>query len=65
MVLILRLCFLYGSQNKQRLLPYAALTDWVCITEVEIVYHAVSTEALKQFSSLNVNMGSVMGPFEK
>jgi len=23
------LCVLYGSQNKQRLFPYTALTDWV------------------------------------
>ena len=22
------LCVLYGSQNKQRLFPYTALTDW-------------------------------------
>jgi hypothetical protein len=35
MILILRLCVLYGSQNKQRLLPYASLTQWFCITEVE------------------------------
>jgi len=24
----LYLCVLYGSQNKQRLFPYTALTDW-------------------------------------
>jgi hypothetical protein len=24
----LRLCVLYGSQNKQQLLPYKTLTDW-------------------------------------
>jgi hypothetical protein len=28
MVLTLRLCVLYGSQNKQRILPYTALTYW-------------------------------------
>jgi hypothetical protein len=25
----LRLCVLYGSQNKQQLLPYKTLTDWL------------------------------------
>jgi len=25
----LYLCVSYGSQNKQRLLPYTALTDWI------------------------------------
>jgi hypothetical protein len=24
----LRLCVLYGSQNKQQLVPYKTLTDW-------------------------------------
>ena len=24
----MHLCVLYGSQNKQRLFPYTALTDW-------------------------------------
>jgi len=28
MVLTLRLCVLYGSYNKQRLMPYTALADW-------------------------------------
>jgi hypothetical protein len=27
-VLTLRLCVLYGSQNKQKLLPYKTLRDW-------------------------------------
>jgi hypothetical protein len=27
-VLTLRLCVLYGSQNKQQLLPYKTLKDW-------------------------------------
>jgi len=31
----LHLSVLYGYQNKQRLLPYTALTDWFFITEVE------------------------------
>ena len=34
-VFTLRLCDVYGSQNKQRLLHYITLTDWFCITEVE------------------------------
>jgi hypothetical protein len=46
MVLTLRLCVLYASQNKQRLLPYTALTNWFCITEVESVYCMIRTEAL-------------------
>jgi len=46
MVLTLRLCVLCGSQNKQRLLPYTALADWLCITEVDGVYSAVRTESL-------------------
>jgi hypothetical protein len=35
MVLTLRLCVMYGSQNKERLLPYTALTDWFHTTQVE------------------------------
>jgi len=46
MVLTLRLCVLYGSKNKQRHLPYTALADWFCVTEVESVYCAVRTEPL-------------------
>jgi hypothetical protein len=45
-VLTLRLCFVYGPQNKQRLLPHTSLTDWFCITEVESVYCAVRSEFL-------------------
>ena len=29
MLIALHLCVLYVSQNKQQLLPYAALTDWL------------------------------------
>jgi len=46
MILTLRLCFVYGPQNKQRPLPYTTLTDWFCITEVESVYSTVRTESL-------------------
>ena len=40
------LSVLCGSQKRQRLLPYAALADWFCITEVESVYSAVRTDSL-------------------
>jgi len=46
MVLTLRLCVLYRSQYKQRLLSHTSLADWFCITEVESVYCAVCTESL-------------------
>jgi hypothetical protein len=46
MVLTLHVCVLYGSHNKQRLLPYRTLADWFCITVVESVYSAVRTESL-------------------
>jgi len=35
MDLTLPLCVLYGSSNKQRLLPYTTLAHWFCITEAE------------------------------
>jgi hypothetical protein len=40
------LCVLYGSHNKQRLLPYRALPDWFLITQRESVYCAVRTGSL-------------------
>ena len=52
MVLTLRLCVLFGSQYKQRLLPYTTLADWFYITEVENVYSAVRTESLYETDSL-------------
>jgi len=45
-LLPLLLCVLGGSQNKQLLLPYTAITDWFCVAEVESVYSAVRTESL-------------------
>ena len=45
-ILPLRLCVLYGSENKQRLLPYTTLAVWFCITEVKGVYCAVGIESL-------------------
>jgi hypothetical protein len=56
MVLTLRLCVLYGSQNKQRLLPYTGLADWFGITEVESVYSAVRTESLYTTDLLTYSM---------
>ena len=41
----LLLCVLCGSENKQRLFPYTALTGLVCITEVESVCCAVRIES--------------------
>ena len=46
MLITLHLCVLCGSQNKQQLLPYTALTDWFFITMVESVYSAVCIESL-------------------
>jgi hypothetical protein len=46
MVPTLRLCVLYGFQNKQQLLPYKTLKRLVFKTEVENVYSAVCTESL-------------------
>jgi hypothetical protein len=43
----LHLCVLYGSQNKQQLLPYKTLRDFF-ITEVESLYSAVRTDSLNK-----------------
>ena len=48
MVPTLSLWVLYRSQNKQRLLPYTALTEWFRTTEVESVYCAVRTGSLNK-----------------
>jgi hypothetical protein len=45
MFLTLRLCVLYGSHSRQRLLPYTILADWFYITKVESVYSAVQAES--------------------
>jgi hypothetical protein len=47
-VFSLPLCGLYGSQNKQRILPYPALTDLYCITEVQSVHFAIRTWSLHE-----------------
>jgi hypothetical protein len=49
----LRLWVLYGSQNKQQLLPYKTLR-LVFITEVESVYSAVRTESLYKRDTLRL-----------
>jgi hypothetical protein len=46
MPLILRLCVLYGSQNKQRLLPCTTLKGCFLVTKNKSVYCAVRTESL-------------------
>jgi hypothetical protein len=48
----LRLCVLYGSQNKQQLLPYKTFKRLIFITEVESVYSAVRTESLHKRDTL-------------
>jgi hypothetical protein len=53
-VLSQHLYVLYGRQNKQQLLPYTALTDWFCITEVESVYSAVRTESLYKTDAIRL-----------
>jgi len=40
------LCVVCGSENKQRLVPYTALTDWFFIIEMDCVYCAVRTGCL-------------------
>jgi len=45
MLITLHLCAVFGSQNKQYLLPYTSLTDWF-ITEADSVYCAVRHESL-------------------
>ena len=51
-VLTLRLSVLYGSHNKQKLLPYTTLADWFCITEVVSVHCAVRSEPLSLITHL-------------
>jgi hypothetical protein len=45
---------LYGSQNKQQLLPYKTFKRLVFITEVESVYSAVRTESLYKTDTLRL-----------
>jgi len=54
MALTLRLCVLYGSHNKQRLLPYTTLPDWFCITEVQSVYCAARIESLNKTDTFSL-----------
>ena len=54
MVLTLLLYVLYGSQNRQPLLPYTILADWFCITETKSVYSAVRTECLYKTNILRL-----------
>jgi hypothetical protein len=52
MVLMLRLCVLYGSRNEEQLLPHTILTEWIFTTEYESVYHAVSNKSLHKTDML-------------
>ena len=54
MMLTLCICIVYGSLNKQQLLPYTALTDWFYITEVVRVYCEVPTESLCKRDMFNL-----------
>ena len=54
MVFTLHLRVLYGSQKKQQRLPYTALADRFCITEMGIVYFAVRTESLYKKNSFRL-----------
>ena len=68
MVLTLRSCVLYGSQNRQQHLPSTILADWFCITEVESVYCTVRTESLYKtdtFRLKRVNWSVVVSVVEK
>jgi DNA gyrase/topoisomerase IV subunit A len=53
-VLTLCECVVYGSQNKQRLLPYTSLRDWFCTTEVESVYCAVCSKFLYRMDKFSL-----------
>jgi len=44
----LYLCVLYLSENKQRLVPLTAQTNWFFITEMKSVYSAVRTGSLNK-----------------
>jgi hypothetical protein len=54
MVPTLRLCVLYGSQNKQQLLPYETVKRLVFITKVESVHSAVRTDSLYRTDTLHL-----------
>ena len=55
-------CGLYGSQNKQQLLPYTELTKGFCITEVESVYYAVRTESLYEIDTFSFSRVQIICP---
>ena len=53
MVLTLCLCVLYGSHNKQQLLPQKILANWLCIMEAQSVHSAVRPESLCKTDAFN------------
>ena len=54
MLITSHLCVLCGTQNKQQLLPYTALTDWFFLTEMESVYSAVRFESLYNTDTISL-----------
>ena len=54
MVLTLCLCVLYGSHNKQRLLPHTILANWFCIMEAQSVHSAVGSDSLYETDAFNL-----------
>jgi membrane protein required for beta-lactamase induction len=54
LVLTLFLCVVCLSLNKLQRLPYEALTDGFCITEVEGVYCAVRTNSLSKTDTFHL-----------
>jgi hypothetical protein len=50
----LRLCVLYGSQNKQQLLPYKTLRDWFFYIHYPswlcMIYISKDSQTAKQFT---------------
>ena len=53
----MHLCVLCGSQNKQRLFPYTALTYRFLKTQAESVYCAVRTGSLNQTDTVSYLKG--------
>jgi hypothetical protein len=62
MVLTFLFCVVYGSQNKQQLLPYTILTECFFITEVHSVYCAVRTECLHKTDTFRLRKDEAVLP---
>ena len=55
MLLTLCLCVLYGSHNKQQLLPQKLLANWLCIMEAQSFHSAVRPEYLCKTDAFNLS----------